>query len=80
MNIEEQFESKNDNNELITQIKTLVDELNFTIESLEDANKGINENYLINDERIDNNEIFTLKQKLIEEKKFLEEKILNINL
>ena len=80
MDIEEQIETKNENNELVEQLKVLVEELNLTIESLEYANKGATETFLINDDRIDNNEIFMLKQKLIEDKTFLEEKILNINL
>lgn len=69
-------ESENVNNELFDQVKALVKELNLTIESLESADKGLNDLYLINGERIDNNEITTLKDKLIEDKTFLEEKIL----
>ena len=72
-------ETENVENELFDQVKALVDELQLTIVSLEDANTGLSSSYLINGERIDNKEIFNLKERLIEHKTFLEDKILKIN-
>jgi hypothetical protein len=72
-------ETENVENELFDQVKALVDELQLTIESLEDANTGLSSSYLINGERIDNKEIFNLKERLIEHKTFLEDKLLKIN-
>ena len=68
---EEAFRKLNSYLKLLWQIDCLEGRLNNIINTLNDANNGSYNYYLIDDERIDNKEIESIKDDLIGKKEFL---------